>query len=184
MAKISSLRRTDGELLGGVNDVCHKPYSDIVNDHGHHVIGAARVVLICWGRYYRDTPDAVSSAEGLIRDLVTGPFLNGLTQYGVERGSLTGTFVIDDTSPPTTLDENAARGKIAGWLLSGTVQPAPRVNEGQLLYVLFPPSSTTLTLSDGTTGFCGYHEHAKFNGPSVRDDLFWLIVSTGTAGAV
>jgi hypothetical protein len=181
MAKVSSLRRIDGKVLGGVNDVCHKPFSDIVNDHGHHVIGAARVVLICWGRYYQSHPDAVSNAQALVSDLVAGPFVNGLAQYGIDRGSLTATFVIDDPAPPATLDENAARDKIKGWILSGAVQPAPRVNEGQFLYLLFPPPATTLTLSDGTTGFCGYHQHAKYNGPSVRDDLFWAIVSTSGA---
>jgi hypothetical protein len=58
------------------------------------------------------------------------------------------------------------------------VTPKPSANEARLLYVLFPSPTTKLTLSDGTTGFCGYHHHAQFGDDADGDNLFWAIFST------
>ncbi len=133
---------------------------------------------------YRTNPDAASFAIQLISDIVTGPFMNGLVQYGIGRGSVAGSVVIDTDSnnpAPAALDESQAQAQLIRWIQSGNVSPAPSVNETNLLYFIFPLTTTNLTLTDGTTGFCGYHKHGKDNNDSNNDDLFWAIVKTDGA---
>ena len=177
MANISSA------VEGEVNDGCHA-FTGGVKAHQKHIMPNPRVVPIFWGHNYVTNPNDVTAVVQLLSDLVTGPFMNGLVQYGVSRGSVASPITIDTnpTNPaPGTLDEKQALAQIVSWINASTVTPTPSVDETNLLYFLFPPTTTQLTLSDGTTGFCGYHQHGKFNNISQNDDLFWAIVNTSGA---
>jgi hypothetical protein len=181
---VSSARDT---AEGGANCICYG-YTGGVKANQKHVLRNPKVVIIFWGNNYVKNSNDVTAGVQLISDLVTGPFPNGLVQYGVGRGSIAGQIVID-TNPsnpaPATLNVTQAQAHIVSWINAGTVAPAPSVDEANLLYFLFPPTTTQLTENDGTTGFCGYHQHGKFNNTSHNDDLFWAIVSTkgATPGA-
>jgi hypothetical protein len=178
-----SMAYVSGKIEGGVNGRCHT-YISGVKANQKRILGNPRVVLIFWGHNYVTNSNDVTAGVQLISDLVTGPFMNGLVQYGVDRGSVAGKFVIDtnrNKPAPAMLDEMQAQAQIISWLNAGTVKPAPSIDETNLLYFLFPPPTTQLTLTDGTTGFCGYHLHGKFNSDSHHDDLFWAIVSTSGA---
>jgi hypothetical protein len=174
--RVSALESLD--LLGaaGVNDTCHGN-KDGVDSNDKAILAHVRVMVICWGRFYKDNPDAVSSAFALCRDLVTGPYFNGLAQYGVGRGSMAGIKTIDDTFPPPILNEEGVRARIMSFV--GNSVPGPAMDETSLLYVLFPPPQTTLTISSGK-GFCGYHKSAKFHFESQHDDLFYAVIRTDT----
>ncbi|MER6011082.1 hypothetical protein [Streptomyces bluensis] len=117
----------------------------------------------------------VTNILQLINDLVGGPFFNGLAQYGVGRGSVAARVIVSDASPPATLSDTQARDTLKGWLESGTVAPAPAVDEGQLLYFIFPPPSVDI----GTEG--GYHSGDIYNNSSQSSDLFWTVLSTTAA---
>jgi hypothetical protein len=174
--------RTESARVGGVNSQCHT-YTGGVPANSKRILRAPRIVLVLWGAYYNDNADVVSTAKQLMTDLATGRFMNGLVQYGVGSGSLEGTIVIktDSTNPaPQTFNDVQMVAQLKAWISSSpaTISPAPAVNESNLLYFIFPPTTTQLTLSDGTTGFCGYHQHAKYNSQSNNDDLFWAIVGT------
>jgi hypothetical protein len=161
---------------GGSNDKCHT-FTGGVQRSFQHILRHAQVVLICWGRFYLDDLAIKDNAARLLADLVRGPFINGLVQYGVGHGSLVGSFLIDDISPPAKLSKSDAQSRLARWLKDGIVFPTPAVNEAALLYVIFPPPTTILTL-EGAKNFCGYHESGKLNANSDSDDLFWAIVGT------
>jgi hypothetical protein len=181
---VSSLR-IGSASVGGVNDQCHT-YTGGVSANSKRILRAPRIVLVLWGAYYNDNADVVSTAKQLMTDLATGRFMNGLVQYGVGSGSLEGTIVIntDSTNPaPQTFSDVQMVAQLKAWISSSpaTISPAPAVNESNLLYFIFPPTTTQLTLSDGTTGFCGYHQHAKYNSQSNNDDLFWAIVGTNSS---
>ena len=172
-----SMMSVRGRVEGDVNGICHG-YTGGVKANQKHVMGNPHIVVIFWGHDYETNSDDVSAVEQLITDLVTGPFMNGLVQYGVGRGRVAGHFVIDtnkDHPAPTTLNEKQAQAKIISWIKTGTITIAPSVDEANLLYFLFPPTTTQLTMSDGTKGFCGYHLHGKYNGTSHNDDLFGLL---------
>jgi hypothetical protein len=116
--------------------------------------------------------------------------MNGLAQYGIMRGAIVSTKVIDTDTPasnpaPTTQSKDEIQAQLVTWFNDGTVSPRPSVNETNLVYMLFPPPSTKLTYA-GTAcspdgDLCGYHEHGKYNSSSNNDDLFFTIVCTRRA---
>ncbi len=184
--RISSPRLNDTVITAGVNNCCHGLTTGVTST-GRRVMHHPRVVLIFWGNYYRTNPDAVSIGTQFITDLITGPFMNGLAQYGVGRGSVAITMVID-TDPnapaPATLDQPGVISQLKKWI-SGLTTPAPALNEENLLYFIFPPTTTKLTLGKLTdeSDFCGYHSWDKVNDKSIHPDLFFGIVSTRGARA-
>jgi hypothetical protein len=168
-------------LGGGVNDQCHQ-HSENVQRQDGHIIPHPRVKVILWGHFYVEHPDAAATVRELVTALVAGRFMNGLAQYGVSRGSLVDVTVVDTGASdptPSELSDGDAADQLKRWLQVGFIAPAPAVNETNLLYLLFPPTSTVLTPAD--EGFCGYHRSTKFNGASDNDDLFWATFRTNTA---
>lgn len=164
---------------GETNEDCHGNTGGI-EPHDKVIIPNVRVMVLCWGKFYEDHPAAASNAFALCRDLVTGPYFNGLAQYGVGRGSMAGSANINFTSPPATLSEDEARDTLLGWLKGG-VPVTPAKDEGSLLYVLFLPPQTKPTISSGKDDFCGYHHWAKFNNDSQDSDVFWALIRTDSA---
>ena len=120
--------------IGGeaLNQKCHGN-TDGVQPHDKNIIAHVRVMVLCWGNFYQEHPDAIESAYALCRDLVEGPYLNGLAQYGVGRGSMAGAAKINFTPPPATLSEPEALDTLLGWLRDGVVQFGPAVGEASLL---------------------------------------------------
>ena len=53
-----------------------------------HVMPNPRVIPILWGHDYVANPATTKLIEQMISDLVTGPFMNGMAQYGIRRGSV------------------------------------------------------------------------------------------------
>jgi len=175
---VSALIRGDAIGADGTNDGCHGN-KDGVDPNDKAILAHVRVMVLCWGRFYEDHSDALANAFALCRDLVNGPYLNGLAQYGVGRGSMAGSGNIDDTNPPATLSEDEARDRIKGFVDTLPVKPA--VDETSLLYVLFPPPQTKPTISSGKDDFCGYHKSTKFHDESRNNDLFYALVRTDRA---
>jgi hypothetical protein len=180
--RVSSAKLPSGRLTAGVNDPCHQPFSGTVPPYNLGIIPIPQLVPIFWGHFYTTAPigpTAVSSAQQLLSDIVEGPYMNNLAQYGVGRGSVLSSAIIDDSSPPGSANENDIVAKLKKWLDDGQVKPKPKDGENSLTYFVFPPPTTNLTLSNGTTGFCGYHEHTKYNaGLFSNDNLFWATVAT------
>ncbi|WP_433355485.1 hypothetical protein ACQP25_16860 [Microtetraspora malaysiensis] len=176
--KVCNARIPDGQA--DAPDPCHKKFTGTVPAGNKRIIiEHVRVVPIFWGDYYvKISPQVVTYGVELINDLVGGPFLNGLAQYGVGRGSVTAPVIVSDANPPPQLADWQGRDRLKKWLKYKKVTPEPAVNENHLLYFIFPPPSVDL----GTPG--GYHEgadyYAKFGGfPNI--DLYWAILSTTIA---
>jgi hypothetical protein len=164
-----------GKALGDVNSDCHGNLAGVDRNSGS-VLANVRVFVVCWGSYYTDHPDGLEYARKLCEDLVTGNYFNQLSQYGIGRGSIAGSKVIDDKVPPAKFSEDHLRDKLKSWI--GPQLIAPGVDESSLLYLVFPPPQSVPTITSGKDGFCGYHQHAKFNNDSRGDDLFWGMART------
>ena len=137
-------------------------------------------MVLCWGQFYDDNPEALKNASLLCSDLITGPYLNGLAQYGVGRGSMvSGPARIIFNPPPATLSEDEARKQLLDILRNLSI--GPRKDEDSLLFVLFLSPDTKPTISTGKNDFCGYHESAKFNDDSKDNDVFYCIIRTDSA---
>jgi hypothetical protein len=186
-ARISSPHQNGQINPGGVNGCCHG-WTAGVQPNQRRVLRNPRVMLIFWGHYYETSADATAFATQLVNDLVTGPFMNNLCQYGVGRGSIIGTATFDTGQldpAPGTIDESGIKSRLRQWITSASAIPAPAVNEGSLVYFIFPPTTTELTLNGlkGDVDFCGYHNWDKYNAQSSDDDLFFGIVSTKAVAA-
>ena len=82
----------------GVNCPCHS-LSARVPANNKHVIRHPRVVLIFWDHYYAINSDVIATTVQMLDDIISGPFMNGLAQYGVSRGTMLGSHIIDITHP-------------------------------------------------------------------------------------
>jgi hypothetical protein len=175
---------------GGTNSGCHGNTGG-VTAHQKHIITAPRIVLVPWDDFFVNTAGAPDVATQFMTDLVSGLFMNGLVQYGVDRGSVAATFPISSTKDKpdkTTWDVGGSDDgdQLVSWLNDGTVATKPAVNETHLFYVILLPTTLGLTNgtnSDGTpnTNVCGWHHHRKYNGSSGADDLFWCVIRTDLA---
>jgi hypothetical protein len=91
-------------------------------------------------------------------------------EYGVGLGSILGTGEIM-TNAPTSITNDQLKSMLAGWIVAGTV---PRPSDGtfnSVLYVVYLPSQSTITLTStgGPTltscmDFGGFHEEMDLDG--------------------
>jgi hypothetical protein len=152
---------------------------------------APEIVLVLWNGFLVNTTGAPARVAQFANDLVAGRFMNGLVQYGIDRGSVRTTVPIDPMANPpnkSTWDNGGSDDgdQLVAWLNNGTITTKPAVNEANLLYVIYLPGTLTLTNGkndDGTpnTNVCGWHKNRKFNSNSASNDLFWCVI--GTDGA-
>jgi len=169
-----------GFVGGSVNSVCHG-FTGGVTSHQSHVVPNPKIVFICWDQYFTNTPAAVTSLTQFGNDLAQGGYWSGLSQYGVGAASLQGHVVIDMKAYPTPNSQNSGQAfsesqmqsQLSTWLNNGVVTPKPAGNEEDLVYLILAPSDTTLSLNGQTGGFCGYHQHGKYNATTARDNLIW-----------
>jgi len=153
-----------------------------------------RVVPILWGHDYVANPTTTKYIEQLVSDLVTGPFMNGLAQYGVRRGSVVTPIVIDDKNPPSTItwyDSNnqlidQITKQLISWIDAGLVPPPPSGSDINQLYLIIPPSETTPETYNGAgdpigNGTQGWHNEGVTN-PGPPPTYYWAIVKTNDCG--
>jgi hypothetical protein len=158
-----------------------------------HVMPNPMVVPILWGHDYVANPTTTQYIEQMINDLVTGPFMNGMAQYGVRRGSVAKPVIIDDTNPPATIVYTNTNNqlvdqitqKLIGWIQLGLVPPPPSAALNQM-YLIIPPSETTPETYNGAgdpigNGVQGWHNEGVTN-PPAPPTYYWAIVKTNDCG--
>jgi hypothetical protein len=158
-----------------------------------HIMPKPVVVPIFWGHAYAAHPATAKRLETLISDLVTGPYLNVLAQYGVQRGSMAKPIIIDDIGAPATLtytDTNdtlvdQVTQKLISWIDVLAVPPPPSPTDVNHLYVILPPTHTTLFYHNGSDtigqGVQGFHSAGRTN-PAGPPAYNWTIVKTNDKG--
>jgi hypothetical protein len=115
-----------------------------------------------------------------VTDLTAAHF-DGLSQYGVARPTFQVSAVIDTAKWPTPNSQNPGKAfseeqmqeQLMTWFTYDALTPKPAGDEVNLVYLIFAPSDTTLSLNGTTGGFCGYHSHGSYNGSGSRDNLIW-----------
>lgn len=172
-----------------VNTSCHGS-TVAVTGHSKHIMAGPSVILILWDNLFVNNSTAVSTVEQLVQDLITGPFMNGLAQYGVARGTLLNTVTLDtQTYPaPSAWDSSqigtADFNQLKAWFADthNSKLTAPPENENQLLYLIILPNTTQLTngtsngITDTSVG--GWHYFGKTNAGSSDNDTYWAVVKT------
>lgn len=170
---------------GGVNSPCHGFLGGVIA-HQAHVVPNPRIFLIYWDQYFTNTPAAVVSMNQFVSDLASGNYWEGLNQYGVGGASFVGHVVIDmnvyltpnSQNPNQPFSESQMQNQLVRWLGDPNVPiPRPVGNEVDLVYLIFAPSDTTLSLNGQVGGFAGYHEHGRYNANTSRDNPIWGTVT-------
>jgi hypothetical protein len=180
--RLSALPRALKPAAAGdeVNGACHGNRGG-VQPNDRAILAHPRVVMVFWGKYYDDHPDAMDYCENLCRDLVQGRFMNGLTQYGVGRGQVVAVARAQTPPAPATLSEADASAFMVEFAGAMPVTEAPVIDENALLYVVFLSPDTTPTISSGKDDFCGYHSWWLLHPESAFPDLFYAIIRTDAA---
>jgi len=132
----------------------------------------------------------------MVLDLVTGPFMNGMAQYGVQRGSVGEQVIIDDNNPPTTIVytdktnnlQDDITKKLIKWIDAGLVPPPPSSTDINQLYLIFPPTETTYEQYNGKgdpigNGVQGFHNEGNTN-PASPPTYYWAIVKTNDVSPI
>ncbi|HUA93330.1 MAG TPA: hypothetical protein VL991_12230 [Terracidiphilus sp.] len=181
----ASLSSAGTEPGDGTNSICHG-FLGGVQANSKHVIDAPQVTLVLWDSLFANNSAAVTSAKQLVTDLLTGPYMNGLAQYGVARGALVNTVVVDTKNypAPATWDVNDGNDltQLKTWFTANVLAAPPKDNTDGVFFIVLP-NSTQLTNGknkDGTpnTSVVGWHHSAKYNSTSSNNDLFWGLVLT------
>jgi hypothetical protein len=158
-----------------------------------HVMPKPVVIPILWGHDYVVNASTPPNVLRMISDLVTGPFMNGMAQYGVRRGSVRTPIVIDDQNPPKTIVYTDSNDKLQDditqrlikWINAGLVPPPPSPADTNQLYMIIPPIESTLEMYNGKSdptgqGVQGFHNEGVTN-PSSPPTYYWAIVKTDWA---
>jgi hypothetical protein len=157
-----------------------------------HIMPNPRVVPIFWGHEYVANPATAKNLRQMISDIVTGPFMNGLAQYGIQRGSMIEPILIDDKNPPATItytdNKNTLVDEITKqlikWIMTDKIVPPPLSDDDiNQFYIIVPPLQTQIKIfnnaSDPTgNGVQGFHSEDKIS-PGPPPHLYWAIVKTG-----
>lgn len=176
---------------GGINGRCHG-FLGGLDPHKGNVMPNPKIVAVYWDQYFTDTAAAVTTMNQLLSDLCSGGYWAALGQYLVGQASFQGSVVIDMKKYPTpntgspgkAFSESQMQAQLVKWLDDGVVTPKPAGNEVNLVYLIFAPTDTTLSLAGSTGGFCAYHQHGKYNASGSRDNLIWATVQGYTTSKV
>ncbi len=124
-------------------------------DHGT-ILYNASLRVVFWGREWglANPPVTVSKVLNDVQSIITGPYLDGLQQYGVSKPRLVQTVVLDSEDPPNPFDKDDAGNRIKD-LIGDGVFPEP-VDDNEGVYAVFLPSMVggkALTLPPDMVGY-------------------------------
>jgi hypothetical protein len=150
--------------------------------HDGEVMGSPRVFAIYIGRDFGDLNQGLNKTaleiNSFLHSLTTSRYMTLLSEYSVGMPQFIGSVYLDNDGAVVTLTTDQVQQDLKDVIdypaASGLYPPGPIVqpdiNEVNLLYVLFMPSTTTLqitnrgkTLQCGPGGICGYHSWGWHN---------------------
>lgn len=159
-----------------------------------HIMPNPHLIPILWGHDYVKNPIITNQIKKMLLDLVTGPFMNGLAQYGVGRGQVDEPIIIDDQNPPSTItytdSNNQLKDEITkrliNWIDLGIVPSHPSNNDINQFYLIIPPSQTAPLFFNGQgdpigNGVQAWHNKGKTDPPS-PPTYYWAIIKTNDVG--
>jgi hypothetical protein len=165
-----------------VNERC-KDWTGYITAWGDGSMAAPDVVPIFWGSYFREHGEVVGSLGDTIKRIISGPFMDGLQQYGVTGKCLCKEACVDSRDPSDArLDRAEVLSELKSLVRTGQVD-APKSDEKNLLYVIFTPPGKSIVFQDLVfpRSLVGYH-HWDFYGRDPATDnnpepnLFFAVI--------
>jgi hypothetical protein len=129
------------------------------------------VQLIFWGSGWNDAATNPSAAMIVtsVQQILKGPYLSGLRQYGIKRCRFGGSLVVTTPAVPASFDDGDAHDVV--WaLIDDNHFPEPDDPGGRNLYCVFMPPGSTYN----RPGIRGAHSDATDFDPPADLDHAWV----------
>jgi hypothetical protein len=139
----ANIVRTPAGALGIYNNSQDANAADFVTNHGGPQIVTADIELIFWGsRWSNATLPAAADVTAAVKDILSGPYLSQMAQYGFQSLHLRGITYLTSPDPPTNYTGDDVTARV--WDLIGSDQfPEPDEPGGRILYMFIMPPGTT-----------------------------------------
>ena len=137
------------------------------------------VKVIFWGNAWNQAATNPSAATivSAIQNILAGPWMSGLRQYGIRRCSFGGSLAVSSPGPPGTYNDSDIQDLIWALIDDGKF-PEPDDPGGRNLYMVFLPPGTNY----GPGGIRGKHLDATdFDLPADRDHAWVGFICTNPA---
>jgi hypothetical protein len=136
------------------------------------------VQLIFWGSAWNQasTSPSAGTIVASVQNILRGPWMSGLRQYGIRRCNFGGSIVVTSPGPPSTYNDSNVQDLI--WaLIDDSNFPEPDDSGRRILYMVFMPPGTTY----GPGGIRGKHLVASdFDFPADIDHAWVGFVVSST----
>jgi hypothetical protein len=160
-----------------------------LDKHGNEVINNPRIVAIyCWSTATWNTPNdyqiATQAMNMFLTRAVSGSFIDGLLQYGVNPGQFVASYEDPGYFPTSghidndTVDKDRVRDILKYWIDAGLVPAPSSTDDPGPLYFIFTPPGIIIKKDDETSGvnFGGYHAYAHYGSELAESNLFWVVI--------
>ena len=152
---------TAPQIAGGGDAVFHGPGDagpgSTVSTNGGETFANVQVQLILWGSAWNNpaTTPSASQVIGAVSNILSGPYMRKLGQYGAGQGSLAGAWILSSPDPNNPFSDSDV-GDMTWNLIDNGNFPEPDDSGGgsQLLMFIMPPGVAT------TSPFGGEHSTA------------------------
>jgi hypothetical protein len=138
--------------------------------HNGAIATGAPVQLIFWGSLWNQPSTSPSTGDiiNAVQNLLAGPFLSGLRQYGIDRSPFRGAIVVTSPEPPalpnTFSDAGGDIEDLVNALINDGHFPEPDEDGGRNIYCVVMPPNTKYNGPDGVIG-----AHSHFSSGSIID---------------
>jgi hypothetical protein len=149
-----------------------------LNNHHGAVATGTPVQLIFWGPEWNDpaTNPSAASLIAAVQNIISGPYLSGLRQYGIAPSTFGGAIIIDSPGPPLaprTFNQTSIEDKVQE-LIDGGRFPEPDEGGHSLYIVMMPPNTIY-----GPGGLSGAHSFGT--NTAIDTDHTWVAwIGNGT----
>jgi len=155
------------------------PVPIAVSNGGGAIGTGLPVQLIFWGNAWNQaaTSPSAGAVVSAVQNILRGPWMSGLRQYGIGRCSFGGAIVVTTPGPPGTYNDSDVQDLV--WaLIDDNKFPEPDDPGGRNLYMVFFPPGTTY----GPGGIRGKHLDATdFDLPADKDHAWVGFVCSNPA---
>jgi len=169
---------SDGKLVALYNVPGDAGPTDAVSDQGGARIVDGVVELIFWGSAWQTaTSPSRQSVTQAVQNMLTGPYLSELSQYGFRSVVLRGTTTILQPGPPATFSTSDV-GDVIWNAIDSNVFPEPDDSGGRIIYIVLMPSGTTTSDPNSPRG--AHSDPSDFDLPLDTDYAWVAWVGPGT----
>ena len=110
-------------------------------DKGAQKLTNIHLMLIFWGIQWAGNPTLAAEVEGTVKNLLAGPYMSYLAQYGVRRASIYGTTKVVDSDPPDPFATSDIGNFIINEIDNDTLPEPDR--DWPIVYAVFMPSNVS-----------------------------------------